>query len=89
MEIGAWGRFCGQGMLSGSRYYVVARFGDSRALGKVLGPWGKAWLGQKKQAGLGPGGSWCRFVNTTAISFGISSRINHQLAADAETSTAL
>ena len=62
---------------------------DSRALGKVLGPWGKAWLGQKKQAGLGPGGSWCRFVNTTAISFDISSRINHQLAADAETSTAL
>ena len=27
MEIGVWGRFCGQGMLSGSRYYVVARFG--------------------------------------------------------------
>ena len=52
VEIGAWRRFCGQGMLSGSRYYVVARFGDSRALGKVLGPW-QAWAGAKKQAGLG------------------------------------
>ena len=62
---------------------------DSRALGKVLGPW--QGLGWGKKAGwIGAGWlSWCRFVNTTAISFDISSRINHQLAADAETSTAL
>ena len=26
VEIGAWRRFCGQGMLSGSRYYVVGLF---------------------------------------------------------------
>ena len=53
VEIGAWRRFCGQGMLSGSRYYVVARFGDSRALGKVLGPWEPGLDWGKKQAGLG------------------------------------
>ena len=76
------------GRPSGSRYYVVARFG-LRALGKVLGPWEPGLAGAKSRLDLAEWRCCGAFVNTTAISFDISSRIYHQLAADAETSTAL
>ena len=51
--MGAWGRVCGP---RDALWLTILRRGtflDSRALGKVLGPWGKAWLGQKSRLDWG------------------------------------
>ena len=80
--MGAWGRVCGPREALWLTILRRGTFLDSRALGKVLGPWAKPLgLGQKSR--LGPRCSWCRFVNTTAIFFDCGSRITISFAADA------